>query len=248
MTQKSEKDAAERLLTVVRSSQVLEYVVGAGAVTIADIERALGLGRTVVYRILQTWTDLRYLAFDADRKVYRAGQKLLWMSLSIKDALANPDLERRLDRIARSFGCTANVGVLDNRQVIYIARAEYRPPNGWQIGDGLPAHSTAVGRVLLSFLPLGRQRRLYGEGQLAQELRKVRRSGYAVTLRAMSTERGSVAVPLRDQSGNVIAAMSVIGDLENLDSDAFRRRYLPALRVASQAPVVISPLLVGRFR
>ncbi len=219
-----------------------------GAVTIADVERALNLGRTVAYRILQTLTDLRYVAFDPDRKVYRAGQKLLWMSLSVKEALANPDLEGRIDAIARSFGCTANVGVLDNRQVIYIARAEYRPPNGWQIGDGLPAHSTAMGRVLLSFLPVGRLRRLYGDGALMEELRKVRRAGYAVTLRAMSSKRGSVAVPLRDQSGNVIAAMSVIGDLENLDSDAFRRRYLPALRGAAQAPVVISPLLVGRSR
>jgi IclR family pca regulon transcriptional regulator len=250
-----------RLQTLDRSTEVLETVVQSGGKTLAEVQRRLALGHTVTHRILQTWTELDYLAYDPERKIYRAGIKLLALGLRVRGALANDDLQDRLRTVAEALNCTTNAGLLYGKQIFYIARAEsrYVSPLPLEIGTTLPAHVTAIGRMLLAQLPGERIRSLYGNGalpaygpqsgrtvdELIGELAAIRADGFAVCYQTIDEGTGSVAVPLRDPAGSVVAAINVVGAIDRFDQATIAAAYLPALRGAVKRPYVLPALFTG---
>ena len=253
--------ARRRLQTLDRSTEVLEAGVQSGGMTLAEVQRRLGLGHTVSHRILQTWTDLEYLAFAPERKAYRAGIKLLSLGLRVRGALVNDDLQGRLRQVADALNCTTNAGLLYGRQIFYIARAEsrYVSPLPLEIGTVLPAHATAIGRVLLSHLPRERVYDMYGDGalpafgsqsdrrvdDLIDELKTIRRDDFAVCYQTIDEGTGSVAVPLRDRGRSVVAAMNVVGPIDRFDQATIADSYLPALRDAAKRPFALPALFLG---
>jgi IclR family pca regulon transcriptional regulator len=240
---------------------VLELVIASGSTTLKDVQRELGLGHTVAHRILQTWTSLHYLNFDAQRKVYRAGLKLLWAGMRVRAALDNPDLDARLRTVLTTLGFTANVGVLDGRDVIHVARNEGRyGPFRAEVGSALPAHATSLGRVLLAFEPEASIVRRYADQDLSaftpstittlsmllEDLREIRRATYAFSYGMLDVASATVAVPLRDSDGRVVASMNALGPIGEFSVDAIRDRILPALLEIAAPPVSLPPLIVGR--
>ena len=251
----------DQLRTVARSADVLELVISSGSTTLKDVQRELGLGHTVAHRILQTWTSLHYLNFDAQRKVYRAGLKLLWAGMRVRAALDNPDLDARLRQVLKTLGFTANVGVLDGRLVLHVARNEGRyGPFHVEVGSALPAHATSLGRVLLAYEPEAHVMRRYADHDLTAytpstittlpmllaDLREIRRKKYAFSYGMIDSSSATVAVPLRDGDGRVVAAMNVIGPMNEFGADAIRERILPALTDIAAAPVSLPALISGR--
>jgi IclR family pca regulon transcriptional regulator len=246
---------------VARSADVLELVISSGSTTLKDVQRKLGLGHTVAHRILQTWTSLHYLNFDVERKVYRAGLKLLWTGMRVRAALDNPDLEARLHQVLKTMGFTANVGVLDGRLVLHVARNEGRySPFNVEVGSALPAHATALGRVLLAFESEANVTRRYADHDLAPytsstitalplllaDLREIRKKKYAFSYGMIDSATASVAVPLRDADGRVVAAMNVIGPMSEFGGDGVRDRILPVLTQIAAPPVSLPALITGR--
>jgi IclR family pca regulon transcriptional regulator len=251
----------DQLRTVARSADVLELVITAGSTTLKDVQRELGLGHTVAHRILQTWTSLHYLNFDAQRKVYRAGLKLLWTGMRVRAALDNPDLDARLRDVLKTLGMTASVGVLDGRDVLHVARNEGRyGPFRVEVGSALPAHATSLGRLLLAFEPESSVLRRYADEDLTSytpstittlpmlidDLREIRRQTYAFSLGMIDTASATVAVPLRDADGRVVAAMNAVGPLAEFSVDAVRDRILPAMLAIAEPPVSLPALISGR--
>jgi IclR family pca regulon transcriptional regulator len=254
------KSDGDQLRTLARSVEVLELVVSAGAVTLKDVQLRLGLGHTVAHRILQTWTALQYLNFDPERKVYRAGLKLLWTGMRVRAALDNPDLDARLAQVLRVLGFTANVAVLDGRLVVHVARNEGRyGPFHVEVGSALPAHATSLGRVLLAFASESRVRRLYAADELTQftpatitdvatllaDLREIRKNGYAFSYGMIDGVSATVAVPLRDATGRVVAAMNAVGPMTEFGTDAIRSRIVPAMHDIAARPVALPALIAG---
>jgi IclR family transcriptional regulator, pca regulon regulatory protein len=251
----------DQLRTVARSAEVLELVIRSGSTTLKDVQRQLGLGHTVAHRILQTWTSLQYLNFDAERKVYRAGLKLLWTGMRVRAALDNPDLDARLRAVLKRLGFTANVGVLDGVLVLHVARNEGRyGPFNVEIGSALPAHATSLGRVLLAFESEANVKRRYADQDLTAftpstitslpmlvaDLREIRQKKYAFSYGMIDLTSATLAVPLRDRDGRVVAAMNVVGPMTEFGSDAIRDRILPALTEIAAPPVSLPALISGR--
>lgn len=251
----------DQLRTVARSVDVLELVITSGSTTLKDVQRELGLGHTVAHRILQTWTSLHYLNFDAQRKVYRAGLKLLWTGMRVRAALDNPDLDARLRTVFKTLGFTANVGVLDGRDVIHVARNEGRyGPFRVEVGSALPAHATALGRLLLAFEPETSIVRRYTDHDLTmftpstittvpmllEDLREIRRQTYAFSYGMIDAASATVAVPLRDSDGHVVASMNAVGPIGDFGTEAVRDRILPAMIEIAGPPVSLPPLIAGR--
>jgi IclR family pca regulon transcriptional regulator len=251
----------DQLRTVARSADVLELVIKSGSATLKDVQRELGLGHTVAHRILQTWTSLHYLNFDTQRKVYRAGLKLLWTGMRIRAALDNPDLDARLRAIYDTLGFTATAGVLDGRDVLHVARNEGRyGPFQADVGTSLPAHATAMGRLLLAYEPEAGVVRRYADHDLTaftpstitslpmllDDLREIRRATYASSLGMIDAASATVAVPLRDADGRVVAAMNAVGPIGEFSAEAIRLRILPALLEIAAPPVALSALISGR--
>ncbi|HTW82878.1 MAG TPA: IclR family transcriptional regulator [Candidatus Sulfotelmatobacter sp.] len=247
-----------------RSAEVLELLVGEGALTLRDVQRRLGLGHSVAHRILQTWTALEYLSFNPETKVYRAGPKLMWVGAKVRTALNDPDLQARVTLVSDELGHTANVGILEGRVVVHVARSAVRQLLPFEVhaGSALPAHATAIGRVLLAHLPEARVRALYGEGAFAvytentiadlptllTDLAQVRRDGYAVALRMIETGIASAAVPLRDAEGRVVAALNAVGPTASFAPAEVRDRILPVLHRIAAAPIDLPPIFGGHRR
>jgi IclR family pca regulon transcriptional regulator len=136
-------------------------------------------------------------------------------------ALAQPLLEKLRDEVDES----CSLAVLDGGDVVYVARASRRRimSVGLRVGSRLPAWCTSMGRVLLAALPPEERDALVPSGPLPALtphtvrnraalnalLDDVDRNGYAIVDQELEIGLRSIAVPVRDGKGAVIAALNV---------------------------------------
>jgi DNA-binding IclR family transcriptional regulator len=139
---------------------------------------------------------------------------------------------------------TVHLAVRDGMTALYVERVSGHAsvPVVSQVGSRLPMHATGVGKVLLAYAPeqvrsavLGRLHRVTPytvtqPGRLLDQLRRVHSDGYAATSEEMSLGACSVAVPVRDRGGAVVAALGFV--VAGLRRD--RVRLVSALQVAAR--------------
>jgi DNA-binding IclR family transcriptional regulator len=145
---------------------------------------------------------------------------------------------------------TVHLAVRDRTQVLYLERLSGRTsvPIVSTVGSRLPMHATGVGKVLLAHAPddvrervLARLARLTPytitqPSRLLEQLEKVRRDDYAITIEEMTLGACSIAVPVRTRpigdpkTGPVVAAIGIVVP----DLGRHRTRLLTALQVAAQ--------------
>lgn len=138
---------------------------------------------------------------------------------------------------------TVHLAVRDGTEALYLDRlmGHASVPVVSRIGSRLPLHATGVGKVLLAHAPEDVQREVLGSlsritaytilqpGRLRHELARVRSDGYAQTSEEMSLGACSVAVPVRDGSDTVVAALGLV--VPTLKRD--KARLVAALQVAA---------------
>jgi IclR family pca regulon transcriptional regulator len=196
---------------------------------IANIADELGMSRSTTHRYVITLVALGYLEQGASRK-YRLGLKVTDLGMSALNATglrehARDDLEGL--RVRSSY--TVSLGVLDGGDVLYVERArswrrgQDKIDLGLQPGSRLPAYCTSMGKVLLANLPDERQRELIGEMTLTsrgpntitskkalrEELDEVLDAGFAVNDEELAPELYSIAAPVRNETREVVAAVSM---------------------------------------
>ena len=212
--------------------------------TLSDVARSTGLTRAAARRFLLTLCDLGYVRSDGRRfsltpRVLELGYAFL-SSLSLTD-VAEPHLERLVAEVHES----SSVSVLDGEDIVYVARV---PTSrimtvSINVGTRFPAYATSMGRVLLAGLseealdaylsevalrPLS-PRTITSEEALRRELAKVRRQGWALVDQELEEGLRSVAAPIRDRSGETVAAMNLSAHASRMTIDAARRTLVPPL-------------------
>jgi IclR family pca regulon transcriptional regulator len=192
----------------------------------AEIAEVAGLARPTTYRLLQTLQQLGYVRsqhgrYEVTPRVLRLGAGYLGRrSLA---AHAQPIL----DQLSEEIGEHVAVGVLDGDHVITVA-ASNSPQSRFlavavQVGQRLPAHSTALGRILLASLP---------EHRDDPELAEIRARGYEVIDGKLESGLRAIGVPVLDRRGNTVASMSIAVNASRITIDDLRERCLPGLRRA----------------
>ena len=217
--------ATPRIQSVDRAFTLLNCLVDAGGIgSLPVMANRCGLSVATTHRLLATLEGLGAVIHIAPGR-YRIGTALFRLTDSTsKDRLFAEAAEANLQRIARTIGTTAHLGVLDaDAMVTYIAKASrhmHFPPT--VIGSKLEAYCSGLGKVLLAALPADRQTRYLAEGPfvalttqtitcpatLAGELQLVAQRGYAIDDCELFEDLRCVAVPVRDASGQVVAALS----------------------------------------
>ena len=224
--------------------------------TLADIARLVSLPRATVRRCLLTFAQLGYV--ETDGKHFRVSPQVLtlaqaYLSSSALPRVAQPFLERLSDQLGES----CSVSVLQGANVIYVARSTRKRVASLHrsVGTHLPTHCTSMGRVLLAALPedawaqhLSLPLEAYtphtttDPATLRAALLEVQRDGYSLINQELEIDLLSLAVPLRDRSGRVVAALNVSTQASRTDAAAAGAQFLPALRgIAGE----IRPLLVS---
>ncbi len=212
------------------------------------ISKRTGLSRAVVSRCLYTLSELGYVRQAEDG--YYLEPRIL--SLSQTFFTANPLLsiaQDYLNRVKEQTGESCSLAVLDSNDVVYIARSAAKRVMTVSLGIGshLPAYCTSLGRVLIATLPPSEQRELLENAnivthtkytvtnidKLMEILEAVNRQGYAIVNEELEIGLRSLATPVRDQRGSIVAAMN-IGLQAPLVSEAeMLETMLPTLSAAA---------------
>ncbi|TNC22234.1 IclR family transcriptional regulator [Amycolatopsis alkalitolerans] len=237
--------AVERVCLILNRLQ--ENVDG---ITLNEVISTTGLPKASAFRYLRTLQNNHYIERGED-SVFRLGLGFLGMQsrhLEILRRRALPTLERLRDE----FGETANLGLLDQHEVIYIDIAESR--RGVRLaalrGDHTHLHASALGKAIASRLPDDRVAEILTATGLpqrtantittpkrfAKELDKVRRLGYAIDDQEEQEDGRSVAVPLLGT--HLPAAISVSGP-------AFRFALPDMETVAEKLVAAAADLIAG---
>ncbi|MGH3384982.1 MAG: IclR family transcriptional regulator domain-containing protein [Nocardioidaceae bacterium] len=217
---------------------------GRQVMTLSEIAATTELARPTVRRILVTLEALGYTrsvsgGFMLTPRVLEIGLTYV-QSIGLWD-VARPHLERLVGRTHES----SSIAQLDGSDIIYVARVAVPKiiALAVQIGTRFPAPPTSLGKVLLSDLDpteLGRvlaqpsrsgitPRHHLDEAELGRVLRDVRAKGWAHTDEQLAGGIRSVAAPLRDGSGRVIAAMNVTVHAAETSVETLLDEYLPLL-------------------
>lgn len=231
------------LLSSVRSAARLlcTFTAADRELGVSELARRLGLGKSTVHRLLTTLAAEHLIEFNPRTGRYRLGIKLYELGTVVSSHFElHEAVAMHIDELRATTGETVQVGILDGAEVVYIERRESLRTlrHMVDLGHRNLAHCTACGKVLLAALPEADLDRLLGGGPLQQrtarsiseverlrtDLATVRERGYAENVGESATDTASVAAPIHDDAGRVIAAISVAGPLPKM-SEATRRRY-----------------------
>ena len=234
------------MTSLARGLTVIRAFTGASPqLTIAEVAKISGLPRAAARRCLHTLERLGYVGSDGRRfslrpRILSLGYAFL-SSTPLSDTL-QPVLERVSEKVHES--CSA--AVLDDDEIVYIARAATRRIMSvtLNVGSRLPAYCTSMGRALLSQLPraeldafLARvrlkpftERTLTSREGLRRVLGQVRDKGYALVDQELEIGLRSIAVPVRGANGAVMAAMNVSTQAARVSRREMESRFLPVLQ------------------
>ena len=192
--------------------------------TAPELARRLALPRSTIFRLLTTLETMGFVTRSGNE--YRLGMSVLRLgfeylaSLELTE-LGQPLLARLCDRV----NYPSNLVVRDGRSIVYVAKVS--PPsvfsNAVNVGTRLPAHATVLGRILLEDLSLAELRELYPEEHLEQHspctpktvmalfdlVQADRQRGFVSGEGFFESAISTVAAPVRDQSGGIVAALGV---------------------------------------
>ncbi len=208
-----------------------------GGLRNAEISRHLNIPRSSCSWILARLERQGYLAQDENTGRYKIGLKTVALAHgALRDLGFRSGAEPVLYRVASETGLAAGVGVLEGGQILLVDRVEppsrggetlvrERPREQRDIGRELPAHSTALGKVLLA--GLSRQeltayldahaltprtpKTIVSRDRLLVELRRIRQRGYAIADEEHDLGVRALSAPIIDFTGTVRAAISLNG-------------------------------------
>jgi DNA-binding IclR family transcriptional regulator len=218
--------AVERLVTVLTVLAEEGRPLG-----IAEVAEGTGLPQATAHRLLNAFVATGWVEKDAATARYRLGIGMLGPAAA---ALAHAPLVERgipvLARMAEISKANVLLGVLVGRVVVFLASAT-NEASSLRPGISRPVHCSAAGKVLLAFMTQEERRRIFrgrrefrrytdntitSLEELEAQLDQVRAQGYALDMGEYRDYQRSVAVPVHDARGRVIAAMTCSGRVERM--------------------------------
>lgn len=213
--------------SVVRALSLLDAMAAQGRpIGIAELSKRVRLHVSTVHRLLATLITRGYAQQDPETGKYALGLRPFVLGQAY---LEQTDLRRivhpALQRLVEATGETANLVVMDREEVVYLDKAESTQSLRFfsRIGRRAPPYCTAVGKVLLAWLPPEEREEVLGrltltpltrstiteEDALRGELERVAAQGFAVDREECEEGASCLAVPLRDHTGRVVAALGI---------------------------------------
>jgi IclR family pca regulon transcriptional regulator len=210
-----------------RGLQILEaFSEQSPGLSLTEIASTVGLGKSTVFRFVYTLEKLGYLDRDPETKRYRPGLRVLRLGFAVLNNLEMTQIAQPyLKALSAQCGETTNMTIRDGKEIVYVVRNKTQQviSVNLQLGSRLPVYCTSMGKAQLLDLSQDELRDLLGEGPypvtgpntlttldaLVIELDKVRQQGYAINDEEMAVGLRSVAAPVREATGQAVAAINV---------------------------------------
>ncbi len=233
--------AVERAAAVLRVLAASSRPLG-----LADVAGAVGLPKTTVHGLLRTLLSVGWVEQDRPSGPYHVVGPFAGLTRGVDVADLRSAATPWMDTLAAQTGLEVHLTRHEDRAAVVVQHV-YRPDNSPQqlrVGEHLPLHATASGKVLLAHdeadhhpAPTRRERftrhTLVEEDEVTDELGRVRSDGYAVEVGEYYPDVSSVAVLVRDAQGGPVAALAVVGPRADLPSGNTRPELVtPLVRAA----------------
>lgn len=227
--------AVERLSSVAAAARILrEFGKQSTQMGVSQLARRAGVGKSTAHRIIWTLVEEGLLEKVEETGLFRLTETMRSLGASAETAQRLHEAATvPLDHLRRKTAGTLHVAILDGTDVLYVERREGPGdiPVFRAVGSRNSAHVTSSGKVLLAYLPADRQSRLVEGMRLTPktprtitskkdflaELAHVRRQGYAENRGESQPGMCSIAAPIRDPLGQVVASVSVAEHVETVD-------------------------------
>jgi IclR family transcriptional regulator, pca regulon regulatory protein len=214
------------------------------AMSLTEIATATGLARPTARRILLTLQELGYVR--AEESGFALTPRVLDLGVAYVASMGLWDVARpHMERLSARTNESCSVAQLDGSDIVYVARVAVPKivALAVQIGTRFPALPTSLGKVLLAALDPGEVDAVLAEptrsgltprwrpdrAERDAALREVRARGWALTDEQLALGIRSVAAPLRDGSGRVVAALNVNTHAAETSLDQLVEHHLPLL-------------------
>lgn len=229
--------------SIERGMNVFSFIVNSKkAVGITQISKALNLSLGSVQRVTYTLQKLGYLRKDEEIQKYSIGHNGLVLGLGIVKDL---DLKRvahpYLRELSAEIDETVNLAVLDGIQIVYLDRVKTGQiiNINLSVGSKLPVYCTSMGKSLLAFLPNDELLEILNKinlkpltpntittkARLLRELEKVKKRGFSVNDKELDIGLRSVAAPVRNEHGTVVAAVNIAVPSSRVTFEELRTKF-----------------------
>ena len=218
--------------------------------TLSDVARATGLTRAAARRFLLTLVDLGYIRSDG--RMFALRPRILELGYAYLSSAGLPEVAQpHMEALVAQVHESSSLCVLDADEIVYVARVPTRRimTVAINVGTRFPAYAASMGRVLLAGqsaewlteyfrrTDLGpiTPRTITDPKKLRTTLQRVASQGYAMVDQELELGLRSIAVPVHDTNGTVIAALNVSTHAGRGNADSARRELLPPLRETARA-------------
>jgi len=212
--------------------------------SIADVARETGLTRAAARRFLHTLSSLGYVGVTGGS--YYLRPRVLELGYAYLSSVSVAEIaQEHLMALAEELHESCSASVLDGADIVYIARAQTNRimTISLTVGTRLPGYATSMGRVLLAALPDDRldaclerirlepltEHTIVDTQLLRKELDRVREQGWCAIDQELEIGVRSVAVPVRDADGRVVAAVNATAHAARVPLPRLTEQFLPRL-------------------
>lgn len=229
--------------------------------TAGEVAKATNVTAPTAHRLLRVLCD-RGFAIQNEQGKYVPGPQMRVLvgdgvDHSLLEEIGRPLLAKLRDETTE----TVFLSVRDGLQLVYLVvmRSSHSVQMYGEVGQQIPLHATSQGKVILAFLPPGVGDRIIDQLELprytpstitsAAELHEaiydIRRDGYALNLEERELGVRSIAAPVLDPAGNVVASVCVGGPIFRVSEDDLRGRLAEQVTATAEA---LSAELLTRYR
>jgi IclR family pca regulon transcriptional regulator len=212
--------------------------------TLSEVARQTGLTRAAARRFLRTLVEIGYMRTEGGKFALRP--KILELGFAYLSSLSLPEIALpHMEQLVEKVHESSSMCVLDGDEIVYVARVPTKRIMAVVIAVGtrFPAYATSMGRVLLAgrsddwldgFLASAELRRLTPHTmtdvtRLRAELVRIRERGWAQVDQELEEGLRSVAAPIHDAAGRVVAAINVAVNASRRTTEEVAAEVVPLL-------------------
>jgi IclR family acetate operon transcriptional repressor len=217
--------------------------------SMAELVRRSGLTKPTAHRITAALAEMGLIERDHWKRGYIEGPRLIKLAFDTLAAAAPRSLRHSILRaLSQEVGETCNFGVLSGSEVIYLDRVEAKWPLGlrFEAGSRVPAHASAIGKLLLALQPLEQRaeiiaalpliqhtsRSITDAARLSRALDKIRESGIGTDEQEYMDGVVCIAMPVLTESGELVGAIAISAPNARLGLEQLLK-FAPTLRDAT---------------
>lgn len=233
----------QRLSSVATAMRLLKtFSEGEVEIGVTTLARRLGVAKSTVYRLASTLVAEGMLEQNRENEKYRLGIALFGLGALVRQRMnVSNEARPHIFALREATNETVHLAVLDGDDIMYVYDLESTQAIRMRanLGDRKPVFCSSEGRAMLAFqddqvieetlsAPLEPRtaKTVTDPRRLRKALADVRKSGFAFEDEQCETGMRSIAAPIRDAEGNVVAAVGIAGPVERL-SDEVLAEYSP---------------------